>query len=83
MTMQKIKSYLLFTTPFCTTCKGVKEFLKNVSLKGSHVDASDDQGSEIAVKYNVQGVPTIVFLDENNNEVTRAFNVGTIRSILE
>jgi glutaredoxin len=78
-----IKSYLLFTTPFCKGCKSVKELLSTLSLKGDHIDASSDDGSEIAVKYNVQGVPTVVFLDEQNNEITRAHTVADIKEIIE
>ena len=79
----KIKSYLLFTTPFCKACKGVKEFLGKVSLEGDHIDASSDEGSDIAVKYNVQGVPTVVFFDEQNNEITRAHTLADVKEIIE
>ena len=79
----KIKSYMLFTTPFCKACKGVKEFLGKTSLEGNHIDASSDDGGEIAVKYNVQGVPTVVFLDEQNNEITRAHTLVDIKEIVE
>ena len=78
----KIKYYMLFTTPFCKGCKSVKEFLGNVSLKGDHIDASSGEGSEIAVKYNIRGVPTVVFLDENKNEIARAHSVADIRDII-
>ena len=79
----KIKSYLLFTTPFCKACKGVKEFLGRAPLDGDHIDASSDEGGEVAVKYNVQGVPTVVFLDEQNNEITRAHTLAGVKEIVE
>ena len=83
MIYMKIKSYMLFTTPFCKACKGVKEFLGKTSLEGNHIDASSDDGGEIAVKYNVQGVPTVVFLDEQNNEITRAHTLADVKEIVE
>ena len=79
----KIKSYMLFTTPFCKACKGVKEFLSNSTINGDHIDASSDEGGEVAVKYNVQGVPTVIFLDEKNNEITRARTLSDVKEIIE
>ena len=79
----RIKSYLLFTTPFCKACKGVKEFLGKASLDGDHIDASSDDGGEIAVKYNVQGVPRVVFLDEQKKEITRAHTLAGVKEIIE
>ena len=78
----EIKSYVLFTTPFCRGCKPVKEFLSTANIKGDHIDASSDEGSEIAVKYNVQGVPTIIFLDGQNNEISRVHTLADVKELL-
>ncbi len=78
--MQSIKSYLLFTTPFCKFCPNVKEFMSTVSLAGSNVDATKEEDK--AINFGVNKVPTVVFLDNFGKEVTRAHNVSEIREIL-
>ena len=70
-----IKSYKLFTTKFCHKCPAMKEFLEGQDkLSGEIVDASTPEGLEEAKKFDVQGVPTVVFLDcpmMDNNGVYR------------
>ena len=39
-----IRSYLLFTTPFCSSCPPVKEFVRKLPLEGSMIDATDSEG---------------------------------------
>lgn len=81
--MTNVKSYLLFTTPFCKFCPTVKEFLsKEVAMPGSHIDATKSDGNQKAIDFKVYKVPTVIFLDNIGNEVTRAHNVSEIRDIL-
>ncbi len=77
-----IRSYLLFTTPFCSSCPPVKEFVKKLPLDGALIDATDPDGSQTAESFGVMSVPTIIFLDENKQEISRANSVSAIRSIL-
>lgn len=74
--------YILFTSPFCAACKPVKEFLSNTKINGEFVDAADDNGSEIAVKYSVMKLPTIIFLDSNGHEICRCHSIGEIKEII-
>jgi hypothetical protein len=77
-----IRSYLLFTTPFCSSCPPVKEFVRKLPLEGSLIDATESEGGQKAESFGVMSVPTIIFLDENKQEVGRANSVSAIRSIL-
>jgi glutaredoxin len=77
-----IRSYLLFTTPFCSSCPPVKAFVSSLPLEGAMIDATDSEGSQKAESFGVMSVPTIIFLDENKNEVGRANSVSSIRSLL-
>jgi len=59
--------YLLFTTRFCHKCPKMKEYMAGQDkVNGAVVDASTPEGMEEAKRYNIQGVPTVVFLDEEN-----------------
>ena len=67
-----IKEYKLFTTRFCHKCPAMKEFMLGQNkLTGSIVDASTPEGLTEARRFNVTGVPTVVFLDESGGEVKR------------
>lgn len=71
--------------PACPDCHLIKEFLeeKAINIKGEEVDASTDKGMEKAVEFNVMSTPTIIFLDENSKELSRAFSVDEVKKVLE
>ena len=78
-----IKSYLLFTTPFCKFCPTVKQYLSSsVKLSGRQLDATEAEGNEKAINFKVYKVPTVIFLDGSGNETGRAHSVHEIRDIL-
>lgn len=75
--------YLLFTSPFCAACRPVKEFLSAAKIRGDLVDASESEGSEIALKYSIMKLPTVVFIDKNGQEICRCHSINEIKEILE
>ncbi|MBI5393141.1 thioredoxin family protein [Candidatus Woesearchaeota archaeon] len=58
-------SYKLFTTPTCVYCPKVKEFMKTVTLIGESIDASTPEGFELAKKFEVSSVPTVLFFEDD------------------
>lgn len=78
--------YYLFTTPTCPSCPAVKNFLKELETKGQvsgeNIDVTQEQGYEKAINFNVSRAPTVVFLDETQREVARAYNINEIKSIV-
>ncbi|MFH1247139.1 MAG: thioredoxin domain-containing protein [Candidatus Micrarchaeota archaeon] len=81
-----VKNYLLFVTPTCPSCPPVKTFLKELEQKGQvtgeQVDVTNDNGYERAINFNISKAPTVVFFDENQQEIGRANNVNEIKSII-
>ena len=73
---------MLFTTPFCKFCPTVKEYISTVQIKGAYIDASKEEGNEKAIRFKVNKVPTVIFLDDSGKELTRAHNISEIREIL-
>jgi hypothetical protein len=64
--------YKLFTTRFCHKCPAMKEFMgAQTKVSGAIIDASTPEGLNEARRFNVTGVPTVVFLDEAGTEVKR------------
>jgi ribonucleoside-triphosphate reductase len=78
-----IKRYMLFFTPMCPKCPKVKEFMEDKKLVKEWVDASTPEGLEKARKFEVTGVPIVIFFDENDKEVGRANDVEEIKRLLE
>lgn len=77
-----IHDYMLFTTPTCPNCPRVKEHMKTVSMKGTFIDASTDEGRHQAIKYGVSAVPTVLFLDAAGEVLKTAHSVREITSIM-
>lgn len=65
---------LKFFSPTCGPCKIMATRLKD--LKNCTIeehDISTDNGSDVAEKYKVRSIPTLVLLN-NNDEVIETFN---------
>ncbi len=77
-----IESFIVFTAEHCPGCGPVKEFLKGTSLSGRVMDIAESEASEEAVKFAVRSLPTVIFLDQERNEVARAHNVSDVKSII-
>jgi len=84
--VKMVKNYLLFTTPTCPSCPPVKNFLKELEQKGhllgEHIDVTQGNGYEKAIIFSISKAPTVVFFDENQQEIGRANNISEIKSIV-
>jgi thioredoxin 1 len=74
-----------FTAEWCGPCKmmapTVEQLMKEYNVKDSEVeivnlDADLDENRELAVKYNVRSIPTLVF-EKDGSEVDRTVGVKT------
>ena len=75
--------YLLFTTPMCPNCPSMKEFMGGVKMQGEFVDASTDDGLKKASDFGVSSVPTVLFLDEKDEVVSKAHTVNDARAAID
>lgn len=80
------KKYMLFTTPVCPACPPVKALLKDLEakgmVKGELITVADDASYEKAERYHITKAPTVVFFDEQNNELGRANSTSEVKSIV-
>ena len=74
---------MLFFTPMCPKCPKIKEFMENKNLEKEWVDCATPKGLEKARELNVMNMPTVVFLDENGKEVSRASDIEEIKRVLD
>ena len=67
---------LKFSASWCQPCKMLTTIIDNIDLPYDMDSIDIDEQTEMAMKYNVRGVPTLVLVDDVGNEVKR--NVGMI-----
>ena len=62
-------------------CKALSKNLEDAGIEHKSVDV--DENEELTEKYNVMSVPTIVVLDEDDNEVGRFIGSRTKEQLLK
>lgn len=70
-----------FSAEWCSPCKTLKP---RIAQSGKAIMIIDvDKNSDLAKKYNIKSVPTVVIVDDNGNEVQRASGVNSIVNLLD
>ncbi len=68
----EIKKYKLFYSDNCPGCPPVKNYLKQISFSGEEINAGTKEGLEEAIKNNITGTPTVLFLNDAGDVITKA-----------
>lgn len=76
---------LKFSASWCNPCKNLQKSLQESEdvLKYKVEDIDIDESLEEAQKYGIRAVPTIVLLDDDNNEIDRSTNIKTAKQLRE
>lgn len=75
--------YEIYTRKTCPNCPPVKEFMKNINLKGKAVDVDSEEGLSEAAEKGVFAAPTVIVYDKNGNETARGHSVEELEVIFE
>jgi len=78
-----IKNYKLFFTPMCPNCHSVKDFMRTIDIEGKEVDATSEEGTEEANKYEIMSVPAVLFFNEKDELIGRANDIEEIKRLIE
>ena len=54
----------------------------NLAFDSEEIDASTPEGLAKLQSFNVMSVPTVIFFDENNSEVSRAHDIDEVEECL-
>lgn len=69
---------LKMSASWCLPCKSLAQMLdkakSKITIEIEDIDIDDQP--ELAMQYNVRGVPTLILVDDSGNEIKR--NVGMI-----
>ncbi|MFH0776936.1 MAG: thioredoxin family protein [Patescibacteria group bacterium] len=75
--------YLLFTTTTCPKCPAVKSFVaEQMPFDGRTLDNSAPDFVAQIQKFGVQNAPTLIVLDDANQEIFRGNEVAEIEEFL-
>ncbi len=69
-----MKQYLYFSAPWCGPCRTLGPIMERVNYTIPVQKVNVDENSEMAQKYNVRNIPTVVLL-ESGEEVKRLIGV--------
>lgn len=51
---------------WCCQCKSLTDKLDSMGIKYDSVDVESDYGDDLATKYKVRSLPTMIILDDND-----------------
>lgn len=70
---------LLFSTNTCPKCPAVRSWLEGASIEYFGIDNTMLNFWDMADKYNVRSVPTLLAVDEKGKEIWRATELSEIQ----
>ena len=73
--------YELYAKQTCPNCPPVKNYMKNIPLKGNYIDVDTDSGLSEAASQGVFASPTVIVYDSESNEIARGHNVEELEEI--
>lgn len=76
---------LKFYADWCGPCKALSQVIKNAGDKvtANIEDVNIDENLFMAQEFKVRGVPTMVVVDENENEIRRKVGMMNEEQLLE
>ena len=78
-----MKTVKYFSATWCGPCQTFKPIMSEIANEGHSVQFIDiDQQGDLAQRYNVRSVPTVV-IEQNGSEVNRLIGATTKQVILE
>ncbi|MCP4326656.1 MAG: thioredoxin family protein [Alteromonadales bacterium] len=73
---------IYFTAPWCGPCKALGPVMDKLSLEIPIHKVNIDNDMEKAAHYSVRSVPTLVKVDDSNNEIKRTVGNQSREDIL-
>ena len=73
---------LYFTASWCGPCKMMASTVTEAIGVGMNITKIDvDEDQDMSIKYNVRSVPTMVLVNQNNEEVNRVVGLQTLTAL--
>jgi len=70
--------YLQFSAAWCGPCQSLSPIMEQVKSKGIPVEKIDvDSNPDMSTRFGIRSVPTVILVDNSNNELKRFTGVQT------
>lgn len=80
-------SVLLFSAHWCVSCGVMKPLFeqecKKLNVNYEIIDVESDRGVDLSIEYKVRNIPTLIFLDNENNVIGRASGSQAYKEIVK
>ncbi len=77
------KKILKFSADWCKNCKPLTKLIENAEVSIPVQEYDIDWDYDIATRYNIKGVPTLVLLDAVGDEIARHTGLLTKDQLLK
>jgi glutaredoxin len=74
--------YLFFWRNQCPQCPSVKSLLPEMPFQGQMVDTDTEEGTQMAIDWEVYATPTLILVDDKGGEVDRLFTSVAVKEFL-
>jgi thioredoxin 1 len=68
---EKKMELLKFSASWCGPCQQLSKILENIELPYPLTEIDIDEDTDRAASFGIRGVPTMVLLDDDGNEIKR------------
>ena len=82
-TLDRIASYHYFYRTSCPNCPAVKSYLDELAYPGHPINVDQDDGFSLAGNLAVAATPTVIFRDNEGNEVVRVSGIEELVRLFE
>lgn len=72
---------LKFSASWCNPCKALAKQLNGITLPITSYDV--DEHEDLVEKYNIRNVPTLIFVNDADNELKRLVGVVTKQKVID
>lgn len=74
---------LKFSASWCQPCKQLSKTLEAMDFPYEVSEIDVDSNREAAIEYGIRNVPTMILIDENNNQLKRVSGSMTQSQLIE
>ena len=75
------KEVIYFSAPWCQPCRTLGPIMEELSGQIDYQKVNVDQDTELAAKYGIRNIPTLLFL-KNGNVINKLVGMQTKENIL-
>jgi thioredoxin 1 len=75
--------YLYFSAPWCGPCRAFGPIMEQVSHEIGVEKINVDEQGDLAIKYGVRNVPTVILVDGTGKEITRHVGIQQKSFLME